>query len=150
MKSAFALALLVLLTACGPSKPANLGYDANANATQLVEAAKREAAKSGRRVLIIAGGDWCRWCHVLDEFLSDNADAKAAMDASFVVVKVYVDDDTYDESFFDRMPEAQGYPHMWVLMPYGGVKSIPTAPLEQGDDDYDKGRFMAMLQEAAQ
>ena len=142
-------AWLCLSAACGRSGPANLGYDPSANPTQQVDAARREGVQTGRRVLIIAGGDWCRWCHVLDEFLHDNRDVKEAMESSFVVVKVYVGDENSNEEFFSRLPEADGYPHFWVVDSSGSVRSIGTSSLEQGDDGYDKGRFLALLHDAS-
>jgi len=145
------LALVLLLSACGPSKPANLGYDPAAKPLYLVQAARKDAANSGKRgVFVIAGGEWCRWCHVLDRFLSDNDDVKKAMEDSFVVVKVYAGEDDHNDDFFARLPPAPGYPHFWVIDNAGNVRSIGTESLESGDDDYDKGRFLDMLRTVSQ
>jgi hypothetical protein len=42
-----------------------LGYDPRADASDQLDAAKAEGAAEHKLVLLIAGGDWCVWCHYL-------------------------------------------------------------------------------------
>jgi hypothetical protein len=143
----FALSLAV---ACSRGA-ADLGYHQGAGAEALLTAARREAAQDGRQVLVIAGGDWCRWCHVLDRFLHDNPDVESELAKKFVVLKVYYGDsegdDGTDVAFFDGLPEAEGFPHFWVVRRDGSVRSIETGGLERGDDDYDREKFLRFIRE---
>jgi hypothetical protein len=137
--------VLGLLSACVADGPANLGYDPAANPAVALATAQQEAAKVDKRVLIIAGGDWCRWCHVLNSFLSENKDVKFALDDAFVVIKVYAGDDDTNEDFFAGLPPADGYPHFWVVKKDGTARSIGTGALESGDDSYDRAKFLTMI-----
>jgi hypothetical protein len=150
MKLAVRLApiLLLLAVACS-SGQRDLGYDPAADNDALLAAGMKEAAQDGRQVLLVAGGDWCRWCHVLGRFLDDNPDVHAELERHFVVVKVYSGDEGTDEDFFARLPEAPGYPHFWIVRRDGSVRSYGTSGLERGDDDYDREKFLRFIREAS-
>ena len=124
----------------------NLGYLPSANPTEDLNKARQSAASTNRRILVVAGGDWCRWCHVLDRFLADNNDVKSELYKTFVVVKVYVGEDKDNELFFSKLPAAVGYPHFWVLSGDGKlVKSVSTSGFEKGDNSYNKNDFLAFI-----
>ena len=142
------LLLLFAATACARG-PADLGYTPGADADALLATAQAEAAADGRQVLVVAGGDWCRWCHVLDRFLHDNDAVAAELARKFVVVKVYYGDEATDEEFFARLPEADGYPHFWVVDRAGKARAFSTGGLERGNDDYDPDRFLAFIRAAS-
>ena len=128
----------------------DLGYQPNSNPLDRLRVAQSVAIDEHKRILIIAGGDWCSWCHILDRFLSRNDDVNAALHDAFEVVKVYVGEDIKNEDFFARLPRAVGYPHFWVLSERGEVlESINTTTLENGRDDYRKDAFVAFIESYA-
>jgi hypothetical protein len=124
------------------------GYDPAANPQSALDAALVQAKSSHRKVLIIAGGDWCRWCLILNSFWTQNPEAKAELDRAFVVMKVYVGEDNMNTKFFSRLPKAKGYPHFWVMSPEGvATHSIDTGRLENGRDGYDKAQVLRFIRE---
>jgi thioredoxin-related protein len=143
---------LALALAAGCSRPSTstpkpLGYLPPVSAAQAYEDAKRQAAAGGKRILIIAGGDWCRWCHVLDRFLRERQDINETIGASFVTLKLEVGENGTSAEVLDKLPTAAGYPHFWVLSAEGQlIASIDTASLEQGQDDYDATAFRRFVQ----
>jgi hypothetical protein len=141
--------LLAASAACAAQDPpghGSLGYTLPGQAGTQFEAAKRDARATGRRILIVAGGDWCRWCHVLDRFLHRHDDLQQRLDAGFVVLKLAVDGEPVENPVLDALPRAIGYPHFWVLSADGTlIESVETSPLEQGRDDYDRTAFSAFL-----
>jgi hypothetical protein len=146
MKTIFGFALAMLIAAA--SHAADLGYDPQADPFEQYHAAIEEAAASNKLVLIVAGGDWCRWCHVLNRFVSNNKDVEQALEETFVVMKVYVGPENYNELFFSQLPEAYGAPHFWIVSPQREVLgSQSTAKLERGRNGYDKDRFLAFIGE---
>ena len=125
----------------------SLGYDPKADPFEQYQDAVAQAEAQHKLVLVIAGGDWCRWCHVLNRFVTGNADVEAALEDAFVVVKVYVGDENYNEFFFSQLPEARGAPHFWIISPDRSVlDSQSTGPFEHGRDGYDKGEFLQFVQ----
>lgn len=140
----FAVALLAPAALCRAA--GELGYDPSADPFAQVMAARAEAAAADKLVLVVAGGDWCVWCHYLDAFLHGHSAIEAAFDSTFVVVKAYIGDEADNAEFFATLPEAAGYPHFWVLDTDGRVlASQNTLPLEDGDKSYDPARFLAFI-----
>lgn len=138
--------LLVAIASVSLAQP-DIGYDPGADPFALLQEAEASAADEGKLVLLIAGGDWCIWCHYLHAFLDDNEDVGTALKDTFVVVKAYFGDETDNGAFFATLPEAVGYPHFWVLNADGDVlASQDTLPLEDGDKSYDRSNFLAFIE----
>lgn len=139
------LLTLTLLTAHAYAST-RLGYDPQADAFDQYHAAIEQAKTEHKRVLIIAGGDWCRWCYALDRFITRNDDVNTALHDAFVVVKVYVGDENFNEFFFSQLPEARGAPHFWVVAPDRNVlTSQATGKFEKGKSGYDKREFLQFI-----
>jgi hypothetical protein len=125
---------------------ADLGYDPRADPFEQYHEAIATADAQGKLVLVIAGGDWCRWCHVLNRFIERNGDVRAHLEDAFVVMKVYVGDENYNEDFFAQLPRAYGAPHFWVVSPERVVlASQSTGALERGKHGYDRGEFLGFI-----
>jgi thiol:disulfide interchange protein len=103
-------------------------------------AAMERASKSGQRILLDVGGEWCSWCHKLDAFFQANNDVAAFLHQHFIVVKVNFSKENPNEKFLSQFPAIKGYPHLFVLGPDGKLlHSQNTGELESGDHhDHDK------------
>jgi len=110
-----------------------------------VAAAAAAAKAQGKRVLVDVGGEWCVWCHIMDDFIAANPDVRSVLDAGYVVVKVNWSRENKNEAFLSTLPAIKGYPHLFVLDGSGKlVHSQDTDVLEQGRS-YDKAKFVAFL-----
>ena len=139
-----ALALGAAIAAAEPKK--DIGYDPHANAFEQLATAVAKAAAEDKLLLVIAGGDWCIWCHYLAAFLENETALDAALHDVFVVQKVYVGGENMNKEFFARLPKAAGAPHFWVLSQTGELlESQDTALLEDGDKSYDRAKFAAFV-----
>jgi len=94
-------------------------YDTNANAPAAVDAAFARAKKSGKRVLIDLGGNWCGDCIVLDN-LMQLPELKKFLDAHFEIVIV-------DVGRFDKNLQITDRFGVTDEMKNGGVPSIIVA-----------------------
>lgn len=116
-----ALCVLALLPsavlAAGP-------YPDVSQASADVQAALAEAARSGKRVLVDFGGNWCGDCKVLDINLRKPENA-ALLARSYVLVHVNVGDKGIDQNFdiAERygIPLKKGVPALAVLEASGRV-----------------------------
>jgi len=141
-------ATLALLALAATSHAADLGYDPEADPFTQYQEAIAAAAAADKLVLIIAGGDWCRWCHVLNRFVENNEEIEQRLDDTFVVMKVYVGPGNFNELFFSQLPQAYGAPHFWIVSPEREVlASQSTAKLERGKSTYDKASFLAFIEQ---
>ena len=137
--------LLTLLTACSSG---NFGYDAKADPFALLESAKTQARAEGKRILVVAGGEWCSSCRHLYKFLEDDAATQALLDRTFVQVHVYIGDENFNDRFFATLPSSQFVPHYWILSAEGTVlgEQDPEELELDDSDDYDPERFARFAQ----
>ena len=122
-----------------------LKYDPKRDAAADIDAAVAEARRSGRHVLIEVGGEWCVWCHRLDDYLKAKRKLNALLERNFVLVKVNYSPENENEEVLSRYPEVAGYPHFFVLDGDGKLlHSQDTARLEKGKS-YHARRFKRFL-----
>jgi thiol:disulfide interchange protein len=90
-------------------------YDPARDAGADIAAAIAEAQKTGKRILLDIGGNWCPWCHTLDQFFQQHPDVLQLRDANFIVVNVYYGSDNKNDKALSRYPKVLGIPHFFVL-----------------------------------
>ncbi len=83
--------------------------------------ALQNAKETQRRVLIEVGGDWCTWCHILEDFISATPAVYTQIHDNFVVLKVNVSDANENESFLNSLPKITGYPHLFITEDDGSI-----------------------------
>jgi len=108
-----------------------------------------EAQRSGRRIILDVGGDWCIWCHRIDDFIAKNDEINSFLNKNFIVVKINFSKENKNEDFLSKYPQIPGYPHFFVLEKNGGLlHSQNTDKLEQ-NKGYSKDEMMAFLKKWA-
>ena len=114
-----------------------------------LETAKVEAKRGGKRILLDVGGEWCSWCHILDDFIAGDGEIRRFRDANYVWVKVNYSPENENAAFLAQFPEIKGYPHLFVLDNDGKLlHSQFTGELEK-DKGYDRARFFDFLKQWA-
>jgi len=103
------------------------------------------ATKTNRRILIEVGGDWCKWCHILDRFINNDLQIKKSLYETFVVLKVNVSDENSNEKFLAAFPKALGYPHMYITESDGQVIYSQDTAEFLSNKKYSKTKFMQFL-----
>ena len=91
-------AIMVSCLALAPAFAAGPVYPDTARAEADVAAALKEAGRTGKRVLVDFGGNWCGDCKVLDINLKKPENA-AILDARYVLVHVNVGDKGINSNF---------------------------------------------------
>lgn len=113
----------------------------------LTKALQRAKAEQ-KKVLLMVGGDWCRWSGVLDHFLETNNDIAKALYSNFEVVRVYYGKEISKEgkSLLKQFPAVKETPHFFIL-DYNAklLASIETTPLEKGYS-YSRDKFKTMIE----
>lgn len=158
MKSASILSVLLLLGFAtaglgqvpatgsgGGSQGERVKFDPKRDAAKDIENAIVRAKKENKRILLDVGGEWCGWCHKLDEFFATNAEAGALLRRHYVVVKVNFSPENKNEAVLSRYPKIVGYPHLFVLDKSGKLlHSQDTGQLETGDH-HDAAKVIPFL-----
>jgi thioredoxin-related protein len=124
-------------------------YDPARDAARDIAEAAAEASRTNKRVLVEVGGEWCIWCHIMDDFFEQNKELLDLREKNFVMVKVNFSEENKNEQVLSRYPEIRGYPHLFVLDGDGKLlHSQDTAELEEGKG-YNLAKFTAFLQKWA-
>jgi thiol:disulfide interchange protein len=125
-------------------------FDPARDAVTDIKLAVNEAARTGKRVLMDVGGEWCIWCHRMDDFFTANPALLKFRDTNFVLVKVNVSDENKNEELLASYGTVAGYPHLFVLDSGGAVlHSQDTGLLEDGQKSYTLSKVEAFLKEWA-
>jgi len=125
-------------------------FDPARDAARDIEQAVAEAAKTGKRVLLDVGGNWCIWCHEMERYFEVYQDLRALRDRYYVTVKVNYSPENRNEEILSKYPKIMGYPHLFVLDKTGALlHSQNTAELEDGQKSYDLNKFTAFLKKWA-
>ena len=120
-------------------------YDPKRDAARDIDDAVAEAKRTNRRVLLVVGGEWCSWCHTLDNYFAAHPELKAVRDKNFVTVKINFSDENSNEPVLSRYPPSEGYPHIFVLDSDGKfLHSQGTGVLESGKS-YDLEKMNSFL-----
>jgi thioredoxin-related protein len=125
-------------TQAGPFDPAR-------DSAKDLEAAKVEAQRTGRRILLDVGGNWCSWCRLMDKWFAERPALREARDKAFVVVPVNFSPENKNEAFLSQYPKVDGYPHFFVLDANGKLlRDQSTGDLEEAHG-YSEAKMMAFI-----
>lgn len=124
-------------------------YDASQDGQAQIAAAQAAAKGNNKRVLVMFGGNWCKWCKALDGTFAANPDVKATLDKSFVLV--HVDSDT-NGKLNDAWgnPFANGFPVLVVVDADGKKLHVQeTGALERDDKTvgHDPDKVLTFLKQ---
>ena len=78
-------------------------YDPSRDPFKDFELAQKQATEDDKLILIQIGGNWCSWCIRLERFFDKSPKIKELRDDTFVVMKVNVSSENYNEDFLAEM-----------------------------------------------
>lgn len=120
-------------------------YDPKRNAAKDLADAVAEAQRTKKHVLVEVGGDWCKWCHILDDFFKANAELLALREKNFVRVKVNFSGENENKEVLSRYPAISGYPHMFFLDSKGKLLLSQDTGLLENGRTYNLERLTTVL-----
>jgi len=124
-------------------------FDPSRNSSEDLRKAVDEAEKSNKRIILDVGGDWCIWCHRIDDFIKKNEEINTFLNENFILIKINFSKDNKNEEFLSQYPEIPGYPHFFVLEKNGELlHSQNTGDLEE-NKGYSEEKMMTFLKKWA-
>ncbi|MDG3414909.1 thioredoxin family protein [Vibrio parahaemolyticus] len=101
-------------------------YDPSRDALTDYKNALASAVTEHKNIFVIAGGNWCSYCHKFEKNLNKFTFNKV-IERDFILMKANYGDGNYNESFFTLFPEFNTYPHILIISPDGKLlESIPV------------------------
>lgn len=123
----------------------SLTYDSRIEGQMQIARAQLEAARTNRKLLLIAGGKWCGWCQVLDRTFQSNPSLTELRDKSFIVVHVNVSEENSNECALRAYPKATSFPFVYVLDTNGRLMGTEDTKGWESSDGYDPHQIEAFL-----
>jgi thioredoxin-related protein len=124
-------------------------YDASKDGKAQVEAAQAEAKQKSKRVMVMFGGNWCKWCKALDGTFASHPEVKAVLEKGFVLVHVDSDSSGALNDAWGN-PFANGFPVLVILDADGRKLHVQeTGSLEKEDKTvaHDPDKVLAFLKQ---
>lgn len=143
MKYLVVVVLFVALATSGFAQKVQV-YNPKADAKADIAKAVAKAAESGKHVFLQIGGNWCSWCMKYHNFVNDNAEIKAYVDANYEVVKVNYDAKNRQEELMAELgfPQRFGFPVFVILDETGKRIHTQNSAFLEKDKSYDSKRVL--------
>ena len=120
-------------------------YDPHRDATQDLKQAISEARRTKKNIILEVGGQWCVWCHIMDQFFQQNPDILRLRESNYITVKINFSPENENKEILSQYPHIPGYPHLFVLDSSGKlIHSQFTGVLEKGMS-YDREKVISFL-----
>lgn len=154
MRSALPLlAVLLLLAALLPAqaksetRPAI--YNPAADVKAEIAAAVTKAGAENRNILLMFGGNWCPWCHLLHGLLASDASVKELLAERYIVVMVDIGEKAGQPLNQDLVDlyrvKGFGYPALAVLDKAGKLLCTQTTGVLEKGRGHDPAKVLAFL-----
>jgi thioredoxin-related protein len=79
---------VLMSTSAVAQKDSILIYHPEANAKEELNSAITQAKANNKHVLIMVGGNWCRWCRMFEKFKNENAKVDSSINNGFVFLHI--------------------------------------------------------------
>ena len=122
-------------------------YHVDADAKAEVNAAVKKAAQEHKHVLLMIGGNWCRWCKMFDNFQHANASVDSALKTNYIFQHVNYSKENKNNALMTELefPQRFGFPVFVVLNEKGErIHTQNSSYLEKGEG-YDAEKVVEFL-----
>jgi thiol:disulfide interchange protein len=122
-------------------------YDPTLKGQQQFDDAVAAGVATHKRVLLMIGGNWCKWCRALDEAIASDERVQAVLARDFIFVHI----DSSTNAALDKKlgkPSKHGFPVLVVVGDEGEVlKVAPNGTFEMRNNTvaHDPTRVLAFL-----
>jgi thiol:disulfide interchange protein len=91
------------------------------------------------------GGEWCIWCHRLDDFFGAHPNLTRLRDKNFVTVKINFSEENPNKEVLSRYGPISGYPYIIVLDSDGKLVRPQETDVFEAGKSYNEERLMTFL-----
>lgn len=128
----------------GLEKPYHPDEDAQSKIDDLLVKAKKEK----KNIMIQAGGNWCGWCLIFNDFIKNTPEIKKVVETNYLYYHLNYSKENTNEAVFNKYaPDSDklGYPFFIVIDSNGKVLKIQeSGSLEQGKG-YNKDKVLTFF-----
>ena len=122
----------------------SLIYHPEVNAVEQIKSATIKATAENKHVLLMIGGNWCRWCKMFNKFVTTDAQLDSAMNKNFIVEHInYSKENKNTETLKNlHFPQRFGFPVFIILNSKGEIIHTQNSAYLETGEGYDKETVM--------
>ena len=136
MKYIYSLILLFFISAVSAQDSIPPQYSPSVDAKVQVTEAIANAKKSDKHILLMIGGNWCRWCKMFDKMVVTNATVDSALKANYIFEHINFSKENRNLPLMTELefPQRFGFP-VFVVLDNNGKRlhTQNSAYLEEGE-----------------
>ncbi|MBO4655166.1 MAG: thioredoxin family protein [Bacteroidales bacterium] len=127
-------------------------YNEEINSLEQIDAAVMQAKSSGKFVVCQLGGNWCPWCLLFADFVTNDSTISKVIDDNFVYIHVNYNPRVSDDKnksqqnteLLQRLgnPSRFGYPVFIILDEKGKVIHIQDSSFLEEGKGYNQGKVL--------
>jgi len=125
----------------------NLIYHPDADAKKEMASALATAKAENKNVVLMVGGNWCRWCKMFEKFKTEKAKVDSTLKKDFVFLHINYSKENKNEALLATLdfPQRFGFPVFLILDKEGKrLHTQNSAYLEEGEG-YSEERTIDFL-----
>jgi thioredoxin-related protein len=111
-------------------------YSTDVDASQQIKQATKTAKSQQKHVLLMIGGNWCKWCKMFNEFSTSTPQIDSLMKSGFVVEHINFSKENKNLAVMEQLdfPQRFGFP-VFVILNADGMRihTQQTGYLEEGE-----------------
>ena len=120
-------------------------FDSKRDPADDLRAATAQAQRTGKRILVDVGGDWCMYCLEMDQLFQQHRELSELRDDNFIVMLVYYGSENRNEAFLSRYGKPRAIPHVYVLDKHGALLHSQGLADLRADGRYIPDKMRAFL-----
>jgi hypothetical protein len=144
---------LTCAVSAGAAEPAHATYDPAIDGFAQLQAAGKRAGTAHKRILVVVGGNWCKWCRALDTLLGQDVALKAELAGHYEIVHLNYSKENRNPRAMAALgdPASLGFPSLHVLSPKLEIIKAQSSDVFETEDPakpgHDPARLLAFLKQ---
>ena len=124
-------------------------YDESLDGMKQIQEAVAKAKKENKNVLIQVGGEWCKYCIKLHDWIDNDVFVKSTVDKYYEYINVnYSNGNKNEEAMeFLRWPQRFPFPTLYIVSKDGVLLHTQKIEPLTTKDEYDRNKFVTFLKE---
>lgn len=124
-------------------------YDEKIDAMEQINQTVKQAKEEGKHVLVQVGGNWCKWCIKLHDWIDESLVVKNSIAKDYIYINVNSSKAKPNEEAMKylRNPGRLAYPSLHIIDQEGNVIQSMAVRYLQSDDKFDEQKFKNFLKD---
>ena len=139
--------LIILILFTGFNAFSQKNYDDTLDGMAQIKEAVAKAKAENKQVLVQVGGNWCKYCIQLHDFMEHDIDIKNKIDKYYVYINVNYSEENrnYETMKLLNFPQRFGFPSLHIVGNDGRMLNNQGVENLSNEENFDKTKILKYL-----